>query len=130
LWIIDSGQVNGKQLCHPKLLAFDLVTDELVHSFIFPMRIYKAGLSVFTDMTVDLPELFGQEDCENTMIYIADPWGYGLIVYDQKNGKAWRIEHYLMQPDADLQKINFANHGIFSVSITPRTMNSSKINLV
>ncbi|XP_037927983.1 protein yellow-like [Teleopsis dalmanni] len=126
LWIVDSGQINSFQYCAPQILAFDLSSDKLVHRYILPEYLYTPGVSVFTALIVDIKMSNSKKMCEKPFIYVADPWGYGLIVYDAFAGKSWRVEHELMKPDKNLQKSNSANNGIFTVNISPDGLNKGK----
>ncbi|XP_054747101.1 protein yellow [Anastrepha obliqua] len=120
LWVVDLGQINGIQYCAPQILAFDLVTDRLIHRYVIPASQYTPGISIFTALAVDVRESTRNAECTNTMIYIADPWGYGLIVYNMNEGRSWRIQNAHMQPDQLLAQDKTGNSGIFTVSITPR----------
>lgn len=86
-----------------------------MHAYKFPSSLYKAGLSVYTDLVVDIEP---NGTCTNDKVYIADAWGHGLIVYDLAKQKSWRIEHDLMKPDPNFK--NNANDGIFTVSLSPK----------
>lgn len=103
------------QWCNPQLLVFDLRTDKLIHSYRLPSNNYKAGISVYTDMIADVKSV---QACEDTIVYISDAWGHGLIVYNMKRNKSWRIEHDLMKPERRFK--NNAQDGIFTVSLSPK----------
>ncbi|XP_068152724.1 uncharacterized protein [Drosophila tropicalis] len=113
LWVVDSGQINSLQLCPPQILTFDLIKDELVQRHALPPHNYVPGISIFTSLTVDLSD--GQ--CLGGRAYVADAWGYGLIVYDSLTGKSWRIEDKSMQPSS-LEALP-RQAGIFTVSLSP-----------
>lgn len=82
LWTLDHG-LHG--LKTPRLLAFDLATNQLVHQFDFPPEIAGAG-SYVQDMQVD---------SRGEKIYVADIGVFSgkpaVIVYDLKTGKARRL---------------------------------------
>lgn len=121
LWVVDSGQVNSLQLCAPQILIFDLVKDELVQRSPLPEQLYTPSISIFTAMVVDLSGTEGANRCLGGKAYIADAWGYGLIVFDALTGKSWRIEHESMQPSLGVRRFGSAHAGIFTVSLSPST---------
>ncbi|XP_055906920.1 protein yellow [Eupeodes corollae] len=114
LWVIDSGQIASVQFCPPQLLAFDLETDRLIQRYVIPRSQFIPGISVFTSLVVDCRD-FDSTACKYTMIYIADSWGFGLIVYDVVQNTSWRIEHTLMRPESQLHR-----DGIFAISLSPK----------
>lgn len=115
LWVVDSGQVNSLQLCAPQILIFDLVKDDLVQRSMLPPHMYTPSVSIFTALVVDLAE----SKCLGGRAYIADAWGYGLIVFDALTDKSWRIEHDSMQPSLGVRRFGNAHAGIFTVSLSP-----------
>ncbi|EDV92957.1 protein yellow [Drosophila grimshawi] len=119
LWVVDSGQMNSLQLCAPQILIFDLVKDELVQRSTLPAAMYTPSISIFTAMVVDLAENVAPTKCLGGKAYIADAWGYGLIVFDALSGKSWRIEHESMQPSLGVRRFGSAHAGIFTVSLSP-----------
>lgn len=74
-------------------------------------------------------------NCENTMVYIADVSGFGLVVYDHRRKTSWRIKNKLFFPDP-----NFGTHtingesfdlmdGIMGLAVTPTTAtNGNQLN--
>ncbi|KAH8273096.1 hypothetical protein KR018_000649 [Drosophila ironensis] len=122
LWVVDSGQVNSLQLCPPQVLTFDLVKDELVQRHSLPPNTYTPSVSIFTALVVDLAESAPTNRCLGGRAYIADAWGYGLIVFDSLTGRSWRIEHESMRPStvAGLARSGSSQAGIFTVSLSPR----------
>ncbi|KMZ03800.1 protein yellow [Drosophila simulans] len=121
LWVVDSGQVNSLQLCPPQILTFDLVKDELVQRHPLPPDSYIPSVSIFTALVVDLAERGTPNRCVGGRAYIADAWGYGLIVFDSLTGRSWRIEHESMKPSPLLRLGRSSNSqaGIFTVSLSP-----------
>ncbi|XP_017128873.1 protein yellow [Drosophila elegans] len=123
LWVVDSGQVNSIQLCPPQILTFDLVKDELIQRYSIPPEAYTPSVSIFTALVVDLAESGTPNRCVGGTAYIADAWGYGLIVFDFLSGRSWRIEHESMKPSdllsAGLPRSSTSQAGIFTVSLSP-----------
>ncbi|KAH8335630.1 hypothetical protein KR074_007381 [Drosophila pseudoananassae] len=124
LWVVDSGQVNSIQLCPPQILTFDLVKDELIQRHSLPPNSYTPSVSIFTALVVDLAESGTLNRCLGGKAYIADAWGYGLIVFDSLTGRSWRIEHEFMKPStvAELVRPGSSQAGIFTVSLSPSEM--------
>ncbi|KAH8344328.1 hypothetical protein KR084_009906 [Drosophila pseudotakahashii] len=122
LWVVDSGQVNSLQLCPPQILTFDLVKDELIQRHSLPPDSYTPSVSIFTALVVDLAESGTPNRCVGGRAYIADAWGYGLIVFDSLSGRSWRIEHETMKPPSPLGVLARSSNsqaGIFTVSLSP-----------
>lgn len=91
LWTIDHG-THG--LGRPRLLAFDLATNTLVHRYDFPKEIAGAG-SFFNDLVIDP---------SGKRVYIADTSVFGktpaLVVYDVEKKQARR----LLENDASVRE--------------------------
>jgi len=122
LWVVDSGQVNSLQLCPPQIMTFDLVKDELIQRHSLPAESYTPSVSIFTALVVDLAESGTPNRCVGGRAYIADAWGYGLIVFDSLSGRSWRIEHESMKPSSPLVRLARSSNsqaGIFTVSLSP-----------
>nr|XP_036674649.1 protein yellow-like [Drosophila suzukii] len=122
LWVVDSGQVNSLQLCPPQIMTFDLVKDELIQRHSLPPESYTPSVSIFTALVVDLAESGTPNRCVGGRAYIADAWGYGLIVFDSLSGRSWRIEHESMKPSPPLVRLARSSNsqaGIFTVSLSP-----------
>lgn len=124
LWVLDSGQIHitiePKQICHPKVLVFDLETDQLLLKYEFPAEFVKQD-SLYSNILVDIRE----EDCENAHAYIVDVWRFGLVVYSWSKDRAWRITDHLFYPDPlaaryKLHDIEFDwTDGIFGLALSP-----------
>ena len=82
LWVLDYGRYGFGE---PRLLAFDLNTNELVHRFDFPSKI-AGWLSMLNDFQIDP---------EGRKIYIADSSLFGrkpaIILYDTEKKTARRL---------------------------------------
>lgn len=96
LWALDHGFHGLRQ---PRLMAFDLATNELVHQFDFPSEIAGFG-SYIQDMQID---------SEGEKIYIADLSALrkkpAIIIYDTKTRTARRVleRHYsVMEQDYEI----------------------------
>ncbi|XP_018561103.1 protein yellow [Anoplophora glabripennis] len=93
LWVLDSGFIDVleptiKQLVKPRLLIYDLRSDQLIRSYTIPdSQMYK-NESGFVNIAVE------DEDCQNTFAYLADVFGPGLVVYSYKEQRSWLVKHH------------------------------------
>jgi hypothetical protein len=61
--------------------------------------------------------------CGETFAYIADIYGYGIIVYDYQSDKSWRVNHNYfsfdpIQGDLNVANVNFQWHdGVFGMAL-------------
>ncbi|GAB1861265.1 Bee-milk protein [Camponotus japonicus] len=93
LWVLDTGKLEERQICHPQLLLFDLRTNKLLNQYKFPKEQFKEE-SLFVTLVVDIRD----EKCGDAFVYIADVTGFGLLVYDHRNVRSWRITNNLFYP--------------------------------
>lgn len=124
LWVIDSGIVNAltnlQQLCPPKIVAFDLTTDQQVVSYQFPPDQVLQG-SLHTNILVDVKN----NECNRAFVYVMDVWRNGIVVFDLAQGTSWRTTNhlYLADPfssDYTYQGLNFQwTDGVFGASLSP-----------
>lgn len=70
--VLDAGTVSSldtySRPCDPKILVFDLSTDHLVRTIVFPTEVQRPA-SVFTNLVLD--ETI-QGKCDSTFVYISD----------------------------------------------------------
>lgn len=65
--------------------------------------------------------------CHETFAYILDIYGYGIIVYDFKNDRSWRVKHNYFAFDPTMGNlnvggVNFQWHdGIFGMALAKST---------
>ncbi|XP_050297849.1 protein yellow-like [Anthonomus grandis grandis] len=125
LWVLDSGKISitteeAKQHCPPKLLIFDLETDELLDKYIFDNSFVKED-SLYSNIIVDLR----QGDCHDAYAYMADVWRFGIVVFRLADHHAWRITDHLFYPDPlaasyQLHHLKFEwMDGIFGMALSP-----------
>jgi len=123
LWVLDSGVVNNTQMCPPKLLVFNLLTDTLVHRYVFPSSQYTT-LSLFITPVLDFDPL--SRTCCEVKVYIADVTGYALIVYDFSSDTSWKIVNPSFKSVAPWGHFTVAREsfdlmdGLFGLALTPR----------
>lgn len=126
MWVIDSGVIEGVNICPPQLLKFDLKTDTLIHRYHFPGNLYFPTNSLLINVIVDTHDLPPHGQCRNQMIYVADVTKPGLLVYNSAHNTAWRVENQLFRPDPPFGRHTVAGQsfdlmdGLFSLNLTPR----------
>ncbi|XP_075973485.1 major royal jelly protein 9-like isoform X2 [Anticarsia gemmatalis] len=105
LWVMDTGKIGDTQNCPPQLLAFDLVTDELIYRHVVDKSNYN-DQSLFITPIVDVrPRAPG--DCAYTYVYVADVTDFALLIVDVIRNKSWRVTHKLFFP--------FPSRGTFTI---------------
>ncbi|KAK5640863.1 hypothetical protein RI129_009410 [Pyrocoelia pectoralis] len=125
LWVLDSGIMTSledfRRVCPPKIVIFDLNTDQVARTIIFPREVLRPS-TLLTNLVIDESV---QGTCDSAFVYISDTVAPGIIVYDSLTDRAWRVTHPSMFPDPDFSDstINGENdyaHGwhcrIFSIS--------------
>lgn len=91
LWVMDTGSVElltsqHKQMVPPKIVVYNLKTDEPV--FAFSLRDYKDG-SLFPTITVDVTSA----NCNHAFAYLPDVMHSRLVVYSMDTNDTHVIEH-------------------------------------
>ncbi|XP_022905064.1 dopaminechrome tautomerase-like isoform X2 [Onthophagus taurus] len=124
LWVLDSGQINvateSQQVCPPSILIFDLSTDKLILKYDLPQELVKQD-SLYSNILIDVQK----DDCSSAHAYLADVWRFGLVVFNLKTLKAWRVTDHLFFPDplAAAYKVNGLEFewtdGIFGLALSP-----------
>lgn len=127
-----------KKFQNPSLFIFDLNTNELIRHFEIPQKLIKSE-SFFVNVVSSaffsfasncisnpLPTQFvdtQREKCEETFAYVADIYGYGVVVYDYAGQKSWRVNHNYfnfdpVQGNLNVGGVNFQWHdGIFGMAL-------------
>ncbi|XP_012523970.1 protein yellow [Monomorium pharaonis] len=104
LWVIDTGKLEEQQICRPQLLSFSLRTNKVLSQYKFPKSQFKDD-SLFVTIAVDIRNHV--DKCQDTFVYVADVTGNGLVVYDHRNARSWRITNNLFYP--------YPAHGTFHI---------------
>lgn len=126
LWIVDTGKIGDRRICLPKIIAFDLRTDQIIHQYQIPANQLMCDVSLLVSVLVDVRDPPPTGTCSNTMVYTADVTGAGLIVYDMARGKSWRVTNKLMNPNPDHGTFTIANEsfdlmdGMISMALSPK----------
>ncbi|OWR44678.1 yellow-d [Danaus plexippus plexippus] len=105
LWVMDTGLIGRQQKCRPQLLAFDLRTDQLIYRHRVPSENFMAN-SQFVTPVVDVRGS-GPDDCADTFVYVADVFGFGLLVVDVARNRSWRVTHRYFYP--------YPSRGLFNI---------------
>ncbi|XP_074093821.1 uncharacterized protein LOC141524070 [Cotesia typhae] len=126
LWVLDSGintSVDDFQvLCPPKLLVFDLQTDQLVRQVIFPREVLRPD-TLLTNLVIDDTEA---RTCDDVFVYITDTVGPGLLVFDGTADRSWRYVHASMLPDPNFSTYRIGSDtfelfdGVVGLTFSPR----------
>lgn len=123
LWVLDSGQIqvtiDPRQICPPKVLIFDLNTDQLIKKYVLPKEFIKQD-GLFSNIVVDVKP----HDCNDAYAYLTDVWRYGIVVYSLHKNRSWRIYDHLFMPDPlaaayTLHDLEFEwSDGIFGMALS------------
>ncbi|KAH8406403.1 hypothetical protein KR222_000114, partial [Zaprionus bogoriensis] len=124
LWVIDSGIVNAtiqlNQICQPKIMAFDLSSDQTVVSYQLPASQVKQD-SLHSNIAVDVRN----GNCEDAHVFVADVWRFGIVVFSLAKHRSWRVTNYNFLPnpvasDFNIYGLNFQwMDGVLGMSLSP-----------
>ncbi|XP_021693794.1 major royal jelly protein 1 [Aedes aegypti] len=134
LWVVDTGKIGDRRICLPKIVAFDLRTDQIIHQYQIPANRLTCDVSLLVSILVDVRDPPPTGTCSSTMIYAADVTGSGIIVYDMARGKSWRVTNKLMNPNPDHGTFNIANEsfdlmdGVISMALSPKAPSDFTFN--
>lgn len=123
IWLIDSGIVNAtvslNQICPPKIVAYDLRTNELLVRYEFPPSQVKQD-SLHSNILVDVQA----DQCHDAYAYVTDVWRFGIVVYSLRKNYSWRVTNYNFSPnpvasDFNVYGLNFQwLDGVFGLSLS------------
>lgn len=126
LWALDSGIMTSlddfRRVCPPKIMIFDLSTNQVARTVIFPREVLRPN-SLLANLIIDESV---QGPCDSAMVYIADTAAPGMIVYDSSKDSAWRFMHPSMFPDPDFSDYNIDGEqftlmdGVVGLAHSPR----------
>lgn len=124
LWVLDAGVVNAtirlNQVCPPKIVVFDLRSDQPIFSYELPSDQIKED-SLHTNLIVDIRN--GR--CSDAYAYITDVWRFGVTVFSLARGRSWRTTNHFYMPnptacDYTVGGVNFQwTDGVFGISLSP-----------
>lgn len=123
LWVMDTGVTDllgeAKAITRPKILVYNLNTDELIRSYEFKDE-DKEENSFFGNIIVDSDA----KSCDKAYAYVPDIEAYGIVSYSFETNSARRIKHNFFHFDplaGDLKVggVEFQwKDGIFSIALT------------
>nr|XP_018916210.1 PREDICTED: protein yellow-like [Bemisia tabaci] len=134
LWMVDLGILDIKtsftKLFQPRILVFDLKTDQLVlereiEAKLLPCRTWIANIIVDVE----------RDNCQDAWAYIPDLWGKVLIVYSMQKNDAYQVNHQYFNSDPlagnyFIGGFNFRwDDGIFGVALSPRSAETGEKTL-
>lgn len=130
LWAVDSGVSRSLEdfevTCPPKILVYDLNTDQVVRRIDFPEEVVKKD-SLFTNIIVDETASRPENHCDDVMVYITDTVAPAIVVYDSGRDLTWRLSHPSMFPDPDFAESRIGEHtfslmdGIVGLAFDPES---------
>lgn len=125
LWVLDTGRVNTfvnpSRECRPKLLIYDLRNgDTLIARYEFPDGTINDRSNLITLVTESY-----QDDCLDSIAYIADVNAYGLVVFDLPQRNSWRVDYNYFYPSQHAGTVTVAGttfdlmDGVFGIALGP-----------
>ncbi|XP_052868812.1 major royal jelly protein 1-like [Anopheles cruzii] len=113
LWALDAGVSRSLEdfevTCPPKILIYDLQTDQVVRRIDFPPEVIR-GESLYTNIIVDETTSRPEKNCDDVFVYITDTVAPGIVVYDSGKDLTWRLSHPAMYPDPDFAESRILEH--------------------
>uniref|UniRef100_A0AAG5CNI6 Yellow-e n=1 Tax=Anopheles atroparvus TaxID=41427 RepID=A0AAG5CNI6_ANOAO len=113
LWALDAGVSRSLEdfeiTCPPKILVYDLHTDQVVRRIDFPQEVIR-GESLYTNLVVDETTSRPENHCDDVFVYITDTVAPGIVVYDSGKDLTWRLSHPAMYPDPDFAESSILEH--------------------
>ncbi|CAO1422196.1 unnamed protein product [Diamesa serratosioi] len=113
LWALDAGVSRSLEdfevTCPPKILIYDLNTDQVVRRIDFPKEVIREE-SLFTNIIIDETMSLRENHCDDALIYISDTVAPGIVVYDSGRDLTWRLSHPSMFADPDFAESTIQEH--------------------
>ncbi|XP_055624890.1 uncharacterized protein LOC129767746 isoform X1 [Toxorhynchites rutilus septentrionalis] len=113
LWALDAGVSRSLEdfevTCPPKILVYDLHTDQVVRRIDFPPEVVRRD-SLFTNIIIDENTARPENTCDDVFVYITDTVAPGIVVYDSGKDLTWRVSHPAMYPDPDFAESAILEH--------------------
>ncbi|XP_050315659.1 major royal jelly protein 1-like isoform X2 [Anthonomus grandis grandis] len=123
LWVMDTGKQGDSNLCPPQLLAFDLETDTLLYKYELTSDQYQ-NTSAYATAMAEVESI--ENNCKKTWLYMADPLGPTLLVYNLEQNVSWTIQDESFEADPNYFNLTIngetmQNHdGIISLVLSPK----------
>ncbi|XP_040565358.1 dopaminechrome tautomerase [Lepeophtheirus salmonis] len=99
MWMPDSG-LEGIN-CPSKITILDGRSGQIVHQYLFPRDVAKAGSNFLNDIAIDV------SNSNNKFAFISDSKEGKIIVYSLLKNKSWAIEHQSMKVDLRASTFDF-----------------------
>ncbi|KAL1398919.1 hypothetical protein pipiens_008588 [Culex pipiens pipiens] len=113
LWALDAGVSRSLEdfevTCPPKILVYDLHTDQVVRRIDFPPEVVRRE-SLYTNIIIDETTSRPENNCDDVFVYITDTVAPGIVVYDSGKDLTWRVSHPAMYPDPDFSESTILEH--------------------
>ncbi|KAK7573397.1 hypothetical protein V9T40_010588 [Parthenolecanium corni] len=133
LWALDTGRVetftNPRRACRPKLVIYDLKNnDRIIARYEFP----DGPVNDRSNLASIAIESY-QNDCRDSVAYIADPNTYGLVVFNLTEKSSYRVNHNFFHPfphkgTITINEVSFdLMDGIIGLTLSPPTDNPRKL---
>ncbi|KAG8239937.1 hypothetical protein J437_LFUL019461 [Ladona fulva] len=136
LWVLDSGLTNSlagfMPVCNPKMIAFDLSTDQPVRTVVFSRSVLRPS-SLLTNLAIDYEGPETDPNCERLVFYITDTAVAGMVVYDLARDQARRVSDLSMYPDPDYGTYTIAGEsfslmdGVIGMALSPARAPSERL---
>ncbi|XP_011164464.2 protein yellow [Solenopsis invicta] len=127
LWVVDAGVMTSiddfMPVCPPKIVVFDLKTDQVVRHVTFPREVLRPD-SLLTNIVIDE---VSAKSCDDVFLYMTDTLGPGILIFDGARDRSWRVVHRTMFPNPDeaMYKIGSDTFefldGIVGIAFSPKT---------
>ena len=114
MWVVDIGKTgvgtrSEATNCPMKIMIFDLYKDQLIHKYIIPRDQTVNGEASYVTPIVEVGET-----CLDSFLYVSDVLKYGILVYDLRNDRSWRLNNTpgnAFGPDPDPEAMNITIAG-------------------
>lgn len=103
LFVVDTGVFDGSvRLCPPKILVYDLKTDQQILNYTLPEDQVLQG-SLHANVIVDVHK----EDCGRAFAYVMDIFRNEILVFDMEKMKSWRTKHHYYMPEPRYSEFSY-----------------------
>lgn len=124
MWLVDTGILElpgNRTYVRPQhqLVIINLQNDEIISRYDIPSNVVTS-LTTLSGLTVDVTK----ETCQDAYVYFPDLAGYGLIVYNLRENRFWRVNHDYFYLESHYGDFFVSGHhfqwndGVFSVELT------------
>ncbi|XP_050292707.1 major royal jelly protein 2-like isoform X1 [Anthonomus grandis grandis] len=124
LWVMDNAKINDEFICPPQILVFDLEEDTLLFKYELPYDQYQ-NVSYYVTPIAEVESM--EDNCKKTWLYVADPTGPRLLVYNLEKNISWTIQDESFKPDPNYDNYTIEGDsfqiadGILSLALSPKS---------